>query len=315
MLRGEPKTRIGRASGGGGWPADRVLPVVLASLMVVALAVGCSGVGASESKQLKLGVLPWDENVAISSLTKVILEDDLGYDSVEFQNLKVPEVFEGVGSGELDAFQDVWLPNHDELLEEVRANVDHLPTWYEGETAFGITVPYYMDDVRSIADLDDAGTDLIIGLEPDSPIHAQIKNEVIPAYALDIKLVESDTPTMISELDKAYEMREPIVFLGWSPHWMNAKYRFRYLEDPKDALGPFNDPSQLSSIVRKDLKKDDPMAYEFLSAISLSEGQVNELEAEINEAGDPEEGARNWVANNRDYVQPWIDAAETTEES
>lgn len=291
------------------------LLVVVALLVVGAVAAGCSGVGASESKQLKLGVLPWDENVAISSLTKVVLEEDLGYESVEFQNLKVPEVFEGVGSGELDAFQDVWLPNHDYLLDEVRDDVDHLPTWYEGETEFGITVPYYMDDVHSIADLDKAGTGMIIGLEPDSPMHSRIKNKVIPAYDLDVKLVESSTPIMLDELEKAYEMREPIVFLGWSPHWMNAKYRFRYLEDPKDAQGKFNDPSELSTIVREDLKKDDPVAYEFLSSISLSEGQVNELESEINDAGDPTRGARNWVSGNRDYVQPWIEAAETTEES
>lgn len=291
------------------------LLVVVALLVVGAVATGCSGVGASESKQLKLGVLPWDENVAISSLTKVVLEEDLGYESVEFQNLKVPEVFEGVGSGELDAFQDVWLPNHDYLLDEVRDDVDHLPTWYEGETEFGITVPYYMDDVHSIADLDKAGTGMIIGLEPDSPMHSRIKNKVIPAYDLDVKLVESSTPIMLDELEKAYEMREPIVFLGWSPHWMNTKYRFRYLEDPKDAQGKFNDPSELSTIVHEDLKKDDPVAYKFLSSISLSEGQVNELESEINDAGDPTRGARNWVSGNRDYVQPWIEAAETTEES
>lgn len=302
-------------AGGNGARFWRTALLVLASLVVGAVAVGCSGVGASESKELKLGVLPWDENVAISSLTKVVLEEDLGYDSVEFQNLKVPEVFAGVGSGELDAFQDVWLPNHDRELEQIRDDVDQLPPWYEGETEFGIAVPYYMDEVKSIADLDKAGTGMIIGLEPDSPFHTQIKNKVIPAYDLDVKLVESSTPTMLSELEEAYEMREPIVFLGWSPHWMNTRYRFRYLEDPKDAQGKFNDPSELSSIVREGLKDDDPVAYEFLSAISLSEGQVNELESEINEAGDPTEGARNWVGGNRDIVQPWIEAAETTEDS
>lgn len=293
----------------------RAVLAVLASLMVGALAVGCSGVGASESKELKLGVLPWDENVAISSLTKVILEEDLGYDSVEFQNLALPDIFEGVGSGELDAFQDVWLPSHDELLAGVRDDVEHLPPWYEGETEYGIAVPYYMDDVKSIADLDKAGTDLIIGIEPKVAFHPQIHDKVIPEYDLDVKLVESSTPTMLSELEKAYEAREPIVFLGWSPHWMNARYRFRYLEDPKDAQGRFNNPNSLSSIVREDLKDDDPVAYEFLSAISLSEGQLNELESEINEVGDPTEGARNWVDGNRDFVQPWIEAAETTEES
>jgi hypothetical protein len=56
---------------------------------------------------------------------------------------------------------------------------------------------------------------------------------------------------------------------------------------------------------------DDPEAYAFLSAISLDEKQVNEMEAEINKAGadTPEKGVRNWLKDNQDVVQPWVKAA------
>jgi glycine betaine/proline transport system substrate-binding protein len=114
---------------------------------------------------------------------------------------------------------------------------------------------------------------------------------------------------MLSELEKAYEMREPIAFFGWSPHWMNARYDFRYLEDPRDLQGDFNNPARISSIVNADLSEDDPTAYAFIKALSLGEEQINQLEADINETGDPVEGVKAWLEDNNNVVQPWIDAA------
>jgi glycine betaine/proline transport system substrate-binding protein len=63
-------------------------------------------------------------------LTKVLLEDELGYGSVEIQQGELDPVFEGVCSGDLDAFQDVWTPNHDHLLAEVQDDVVQLSPWY-----------------------------------------------------------------------------------------------------------------------------------------------------------------------------------------
>jgi glycine betaine/proline transport system substrate-binding protein len=291
----------------------RKLSAPLLTVFVVALAVGCGGAyGFGADKQLTLGYIGWDENVAVSSLTKVLLKEELGYERVELQLTDVAvvkQVFRGVADGDLDAFQDVWIPNHKNYLSEVGDDVEHLDPWYEGKTAQGIVVPDYMD-VHSLPELDQAGTDMIIGIEPGAAVHPQIKNEVIPGYGLDMKLVQGSTPAMLAQLEKAYDNEEPIVFFGWSPHWMNARYDLRYLEDPKDLLGAFNDSAQISSIVNKDLPEDDPVAYAFLKAISLDEAQVNTLELAINKAGDPDAGVRNWLENNRGVVQPWIEAAQ-----
>ena len=295
----------------------RRLPNLLLVLAVVASTAGCGGLGAvSGGKELTLGYIEWDENVAISSLTKVLLEEELDY-TVELQRTNVAvvkQVFGGVAEGDLDAFQDVWMPNQRAYLSEVEGNVAHLDPWFEGQTAQGIAVPYYMD-VRSLSELDRAGTDMIISIEPGSAVQPQINNKVIPGYDLDMKLVESSTPAMLSELEMAYEMRQPIVFFGWSPHWMNARYDFRYLEDPKDLQGKFNDPAKISSIVNEDLPDDDPVAYAFLKVISLDEEQINQLEADINEAGDPDEGVKVWLEKNRDVVKPWVDTAKQAREA
>jgi glycine betaine/proline transport system substrate-binding protein len=90
---------------------------------------------------------------------------------------------------------------------------------------------------------------------------------------------------------------------------MNARYDFRYLEDPKDLQGSFNDSAEISSIVNENLSENDPVAYEIIRSISLDEEQINQMEADINEAGDPDAGVKAWLEDNRSVVQPWIDAA------
>ena len=297
--------------------AYRRLPILLLFLVVGTLATGCSGLGAvSGGMQLTLGYIDWDENVAVSTLTKVLLEEKLGY-KVELQRSDeavLKQVYKGVAGGELDAFQDVWIPNQKEYLSKVENEVDHLDPWFEGKTEQGIAVPYYMD-VRSLSKLDHAGTDMINGIEPGSAVMPQIEDKVIPGYHLHMKLVESSTSAMLSELDTAYRMREPIVFFGWSPHWMNTRYDIRYLKDPRDLQGDFNNSAEISSIVNENLSEHNPAAYELIKSISLSKDEVNQMEADINEAGDPEAGVKAWLEDNRSVVQPWIDAAKKARET
>jgi len=284
-------------------------------LLVAVLAVGCGDgwSGSSGDKTLTLGSIGWTENVAVSTLTKVVMEDELGYEEVQIKGpLELGPLFQGVAGGDLAAFQDVWLPNNQSYLDkpQIKNDVELLDPWYESRTAYGIAVPDYMD-IQSLEELDRAGTDQITGIEPSASFHPVIRNEVIPGYNLDMKLVESSTAAMLSELEKKYEAKEPIVFLAWSPHWMNTEYDFHYLDDPKDLQGKFNDPSRITTVVNEDLPDEDPVAYAFLKAISLDEEQVNTMEADINEAGanNPEKGVRNWLKDNRDVVQPWIEAA------
>jgi len=94
---------------------------------------------------------------------------------------------------------------------------------------------------------------------------------------------------------------------------MNQRYDFKYLEDPEDGLTDLNDGATILSIVNEDLPDDDPVAYAFLDAITLTEDQVNEIE-NIN-PNDYAESARTWLEDNRDVVQPWIDAAREAEGS
>jgi glycine betaine/proline transport system substrate-binding protein len=287
----------------------------LASVSVLGLA-GCgsgSGGGSSSSdnssKTLTLGNIGWAENIAVSNLTKVIFEEDLGYGQVDLKLLDVGPLFQGVAGGDLHAFQDVWMPNHKDLLAEVEDDVEHLKPWFQGQTAFGLAVPNYMGDIRSLADLNNAGTDTILGIEPGAPFMEVVEKDVIPAYNLNLELKASSTAGMLSEVDRLYSNEEPFVFMPWIPHPMNEQYEYHFLEDPKDAQGAFDEPAKISTVINGDLESDDPAAYAFLNKYTLTEGQLNTLMGEISNAEDEAAGAKAWLKGNRSVVKPWIDAA------
>jgi glycine betaine/proline transport system substrate-binding protein len=255
---------------------------------------GCGGLG--QDGRIKLANIGWDENVAVSNLTKVLLEEDLGYGSVEIRTSEdLDATYRAVASGELDAFQDVWLPNQGALLDQVSEDVELLDPWFLGETKQGMAVPAYMA-VRSIDQLNGTDTEVIFGIEASSVITQQVGEEVIPAYGLKQKLVEAPTAAMLDEVEYLYAYREPFIFLAWSPHWMNERFDIRYLEDPKDAMGPTNDPAKCLTIVSGGLRDEDPVAYAFMDALALTEEQINGLEQAINEEDNPLAGARRWAS-------------------
>ncbi len=277
--------------------------------VLVTLLTGCGGGSSGSGKTLNIADIGWTENTAIAHLTKVLLEEELGYEEVTINTTDLNSVYDGVAKGDLDAFQDVWLPNQQDLLSSVEDDVEHLSFSYQGETEQGIAVPTYMD-ATSLEQLNETKVELIFGIEPGSVIMDRIYEEVIPTYGLKQKLVQASTEGMLFQADVHYNHQEEFALVAWSPHWMNQKYDLRYLEDPKDAFGELNEPATISTIVSKNLPENDPVAYAFMDALMLDEEHINDLENTINEVGDPPEGAKQWAQENPDVWQPWVEAAQ-----
>src|SRR5918994_351145 len=206
--------------------SKRLLALISALVVALLVVAGCGGGGASSSSSggtLTLGNIGWTENIAVANLTKVVLEEDFDYKEVELKTLDVGLLFEGVAGGELDAFQDVWIPNHTQLLSEVENDVEHLDPWYEGSTSFGLAVPSYMEGVNSIADLNQSGAERIIGIEPGAIITTKIEDNVIPDYNLTLEHEPSSTSAMLAEVERLYQDKEPFVFPPWCPNPMFGK--------------------------------------------------------------------------------------------
>ena len=111
---------------------------------------------------------------------------------------------------------------------------------------------------------------------------------------------------MMAALDGAYSREEPMVVTLWSPHWAFAEYDLKYLEDPK---GIYGDNEDIYWMARPGLDEDDPWLTSVLNAWHMDDDSLGTLMARIEETGDPEEGARDWINDNRDLVDSWIDDA------
>ena len=285
--------------------------VMIFPLIVGTIVVGCAG-GSSENK-VAIGITGGDESVAVSNLTQALLEDEVGYDRVDLKTLDVASLYKGVGGGDLDAFQAVRVPDHQEYLSSTQDDVELLDPWFQGAAKVGIAAPSYMN-ITSIPQLNQTNAKEILGIEPEAAISKRIPDEVIPTYHLEQEYVPWSAPAMLYEAGKRIRNKEEFAFIAWSPHWMNRRYDFLYLDDPENALGELNDTSQITTIVRKHLPNDAPAAYALMKALTLTEEQVDSLEEAINAAGDPLLGARAWTEHNRDVVQPWIDTAKQAQQ-
>jgi glycine betaine/proline transport system substrate-binding protein len=302
---------MGKLKGVAGLSRAALLGILMP--VVVALAAGCGG-GGGGGETLDIADIGWTENTAIAALTKVLLEEELGYEQVNIQTSDLDSVYTSVAEGDLDAFQDVWLPNQRDLLSSVEDDVEQLGYSYQGQTEQGIAVPSYMN-TTSLDQLNSSEADLILGIEPGSVVMGVIYDEVMPTYGLRQKLVEASTEGMLAEVERLYNDREEFGLVAWSPHWMNQRYDLRYLEDPEDAFGELNDPATITTIVNKSLPENEPAAYAFMDALTFDEEQLNDLESTIEESGDPLEGARQWAQDNRDVWRPWVEAAENAQEA
>jgi glycine betaine/proline transport system substrate-binding protein len=218
-----------------------------------------------------------------------------------------------VGSAKVDAFQDTWMPNQKDQLSKVRDEVELLDPWSKGTTRFSVATPGYMN-LSTIGQLNGTGAEHIIGIESGSKMMQKLPEDVIPGYGLEQQPIQAPAEAMLAEVEKRYRAREEFVFVAWEPHWMNEAYDLDHLEDPKGALGSLTEPSDVSTLVREGFAEDDPTAYAFMDRLELTEAQVTGRQTGIEETGDPIEGTRTWIEDNREVVEPWVEAAEKARE-
>ena len=278
--------------------------VAALSLTLAACGSGDDDSGAGgESKEISIGYIPWDEDVAITLMWKKVLESK-GY-TVKLTKVDLAPVFAGMAKGDLDAYLDGWLPTtHETYWKRYGNKLEDIGVWY-GPATLGLAVPNYVK-AQSIADLkaDAAKYDnRIVGIEPGAGEMGLTKDKVMPAYGLgDMKLVQSSTPAMLAQLKKSISQKKPIVVTLWKPHWAYSKFPIRDLKDPKGAWGQAD---KIHVIARKGFSKDHPQVAEWWKNFKMSDKDLSKLEADIQDAGKGKEaqGVQTWMDDNQDYVK------------
>src|SRR5690606_4031232 len=87
---------------------------------------------------------------------------------------------------------------------------------------------------------------------------------------------------------------ENIVVTLSRPHWANAAFNMRDLEDPKGALG---EPEALHMIATKGFSEKYPEAAELIAGIHLEDDVYSSLENRIMNdfSGNEAEGVKDWL--------------------
>lgn len=148
----------------------------------------------------------------------------------------------------------------------------------------------------------------IVGIEPGSGTMT-IAQETVDAYNLDLELTPSSEPAMITALQTAIENEEPIVVTLWQPHWMFSEHDLKFLEDPKGTLG---ESENIHTMVRHGLEEDHPSAYQLLDNFYWEVDDMNEVMLKFgqDDTVEPREAAEEWVADNREKVDAWLEGIE-----
>ena len=289
------------------WSVKGKKKIVILALIVLlsfSLIVGCSSTSTSEDKgTVKIGYVNWAECVAVSNLWQVILEDQ-GY-TVELTQLDVAPLFVGLSEGDIDVFMDSWLPiTHETYWTEYQDSLEDYGIWYEEPAKIGIVVPQYVtiDSIEEMNAQSDKFGNQIVGIDPGAGI-MKATDRANESYDLGFEVLQSSESAMMAALDKAYQNNEWIAITGWSPHWMFAEYELKYLDDP---MGEYGESEEIHTLANKEFSTQQPEVAAMLKNFSMSDQQIGSLEALINGGMTPAEAAEQWISENQDVVDGWI---------
>ncbi|MBF0706055.1 glycine betaine ABC transporter substrate-binding protein [Alkalihalobacillus hwajinpoensis] len=284
------------------------LSFILAILMVAALtACGNSSQGKEseeKDKDIAIGQISWAENIAVTNMWKVILEDK-GY-NVKFNYLNMGSTMTALESGDLDASLEVWLPVQDaNYLEEYQDTVNFSDeTWFD-EAKVGLVVPNYLEDINSVEDLNEHKelfNSKIVGFDPGAGT-MEVTEQLIKDYNLDFELVPSSEAAMLAEIKKAVNDKEPIVAPLWSPHWVFSKYDLKFLEDPQNTFGGVE---KIHHATRQGFEEDYPEVSKWFKNWKMNNQQISELIDYVESSEEPADGAEKWVEENQDLIDEWV---------
>lgn len=263
-------------------------------------STAAGGKDIGHGKKISLGYIPWDEGIASTFLWKELLERR-GYE-VEAKQLEAGALYTGLAGGQIDFQTDSWLPvTHAQYWEKYQNKLEDLGSWY-GPTSLELSVPSYMKGIDSLEDLKGKSGEFkgrIIGIEPSAGMMGILKDKVLNDYGLagEYKVVDGSTPGMLAELKRAYDKKEPVVVTLWSPHWAYSSYDLKKLKDPK---GTWGKGDGVHTLARKGFSADNPEVGSWLKNFKLTEKQLTDLEAAIQETGKGKEqdAVRGWLDKN-----------------
>lgn len=260
----------------------------------------------------------WTDITATTAATTVVLQA-LGYET-DIKVLSVPVTYKSMEGGDIDIFLGNWMPTMEGdiapyrdagTVDTVRANLQGakytLATNAAG-AALGIK------DFADIAANKDALDGEIYGIEPGNDGNRLIQSMIDGnAFGLEgFSVKESSEQGMLAQVARADKKGDPIVFLGWEPHPMNANFDMTYLTGGDEFFGPDLGGATVFTNTRAGYVGECENVGKLLNNLEFSLAMENEIMGAILDGGeDPDKAATAWLTANSDVLGGWLDGVTT----
>ncbi|WOI55360.1 choline ABC transporter substrate-binding protein [Palleronia sp. LCG004] len=286
-------------------------------LSILALVAG-SGAAFADCETVTFSDVGWTDITATTAATTAVLEA-LGYDT-ETRVLSVPFTYTALANGDVDVFLGNWMPTmendigpylDDGTVEVVRTNLEGAK-YTLATNAAGAELG--IESFADIAENADALGSEIYAIEPGNDGNRLIQDMIADdAFGLsDFDVVESSEQGMLAQVDRSSRRDQPIVFLGWEPHPMNAAYDMTYLTGGDDYFGPDLGGATVQTNVTAGFVDECPNVGAFLENLSFTLEMENEIMGAIlNDGKQAEDAATEWLTANPEILETWLDGVET----
>ena len=262
----------------------------------------------------------WTDITATTAVATTIL-GALGYET-EVLVLSVPVTYTSMANGDIDVFLGNWMPTMEGdiapfreagTVDTVRRNLAGAKyTLAVNATAAALGI----DSFDDIATQREALSGRIYGIEPGNDGNRLILDMIAAdAFGLSgFEVVESSEQGMLAQVERSNRRGEPVVFLGWEPHPMNANFDMTYLSGGDDWFGPDFGGAEVFTNTRAGYVAECPNVGAFLNNLEFSLALENEIMGMIlNDGMDPEAAAAQWLAAHPETLTPWLDGVTTRE--
>ena len=288
---------------------------ILAATVSLALSATAA---TAECGEVVLADVGWTDITATTAVASAVLEA-LGYET-DVKVLSVPITYASMAQGDVDVFLGNWMPTMEADIAPYRdaGTVDIVRTNLEG-AKYTLAVNRAGADlgIASFADIAAQAEALdgrIHGIEPGNDGNRLIQSMIDEdAFGLGgFTLVESSEAGMLGQVERLSRQGEPIVFLGWEPHPMNATFDLTYLEGGDDWFGPNLGGATVLTNTRAGYVEECPNVGRFLQNLSFTLEMQNAIMGAILDDRVPaDDAARDWLARNPEALDAWLEGVTT----
>ena len=271
----------------------------------------------------------WAGSTANTYIAKNVLEENLGCE-VEITKITEIPAFQAMADGKTDAVLEDWqhTDEYAKYIDKAGTVVQGGPLGVEGH--IGWFVPkYVMDDNpefktwEGLKGKEDVFNNEFLGGDPS---YVQKDKELIKALGLDLKHVTAGAePAQVARWSQAYKQKKPVLFYWYTPQYLNQEYDLAEVKLPprtdankdcKDDAKEGGDPEQykceydvtiINKLFSKKFADSGSPAYDVLKKMKLTnEDQEMVAKAIAGDKQDPDEAAADWVKENQDKVDQWL---------